>query len=93
MFTALRDPLTDLNPHASATAKASYNLVRCIMAGIGIAFQQPLANAAGTGWCFGVFAIMMLLALPLSVLAKTRGLSWRKERISAERTPEKPSHV
>jgi len=72
--------LTDLNPDASATVQASHNLVRCIMAGIGIAIQQPLANVAGSGWCFGVFGIVMLLALPLSILIKRCGLRWRKEK-------------
>jgi hypothetical protein len=85
--------LTDLNPHASATVQASYNLVRCIMAGIGIAVQQPLSNAAGSGWCFGVFAIVMLLALPPSIWIKRCGLCWRKAKADTEKTPEKGSQV
>jgi hypothetical protein len=88
--------LTDLNPHASATVQASYNLVRCLLAGAGIAVQEPLANAAGAGWCFGVFAILMVLALPLAVLINKRGLEWRREKAVVDRlaaTPEKASPV
>lgn len=72
--------LTDLNPNASATVQASYNLVRCLGAGAAIAAQQPLADAAGSGWCFGVFAIIMLMALPLSMLIEKRGLEWRRTK-------------
>lgn len=77
--------MTDLNPHASATVQASYNLVRCLMAGAGIGIQQPLADAAGAGWCFGVFAIIMLLALPLSILTTNHGLEWRKKQQEKEK--------
>lgn len=70
--------LTGLNPNASATVQASYNLVRCIGAGAAIASQQPLANAAGLGWCFGVFALIMLSTAPLAMVLKRRGPSWRK---------------
>jgi len=58
------------------------------MAGAGIGIQQPLDDATGEGWCFGVFAFMMLLALPLSVLTSNRGLEWRKQKQEKER-PEK----
>ncbi|KAL2024347.1 hypothetical protein VTK56DRAFT_8829 [Thermocarpiscus australiensis] len=82
IFTLCGTLLTDLNPHASATVQASYNLVRCLGAGAGIAAQQPLADAAGPGWCFGVFALMMLLAVPLVLVLKRYGLEWRKEKIA-----------
>ncbi|OIW26367.1 MFS general substrate transporter [Coniochaeta ligniaria NRRL 30616] len=74
--------LTDLNPHASATVQASYNLVRCLGAGVGIAVQQPLTDAAGLGWCFGVFSVVMLLATPLAMALRRCGLGWRRERTS-----------
>ncbi|KAF6785041.1 hypothetical protein CMUS01_16583 [Colletotrichum musicola] len=69
--------LTDLNSHASATVQASYNLVRCIGAGAAIAGQQPLTDATNSGWCFGVFALIMLFAAPLAFLLETRGHQWR----------------
>ncbi|MCV5153756.1 hypothetical protein OFC46_28100, partial [Escherichia coli] len=60
---------------------ASYNLVRCLGAGAAIAAQQPLADAAGSGWCFGVFAIVMLMASPLAMLIEKRGLEWRRAKV------------
>ncbi|KAK4186218.1 major facilitator superfamily domain-containing protein [Podospora australis] len=89
IFTLCGTLLTDLNPHASATVQASYNLVRCIAAGIGIAVQQPLADTAGSGWCFGIFSIIMLLAAPLAVVTRTRGMSWRKKFRHAVSSSEK----
>ncbi|KAF6821885.1 hypothetical protein CPLU01_12333 [Colletotrichum plurivorum] len=68
--------LTDLNPQASATVQASYNLVRCIGAGAAIADQQPLTDATNSGWCFGVFALIMMFAAPLALLER-RGPRWR----------------
>lgn len=79
--------LTDLNPHASATVQASYNLVRCIGAAVGIAVQQPLADSAGVGWCFGVFAIVMLLAMPLALVVERCGLEWRTTKGAAPNPP------
>ncbi|UQC85804.1 uncharacterized protein CLUP02_11303 [Colletotrichum lupini] len=69
--------LTDLNPKASATVQASYNLVRCIGAGAAIAAQQPLTNATGLGWSFGIFSLIMLFAAPLAMLLRKKGLRWR----------------
>ena len=71
--------LTDLNPNASATVQASYNLIRCIGAGAVIAAQQPLADAAGLGWCFGIFAIIMLASAPLVWLLERHGMEWRRQ--------------
>ncbi|KAK1540464.1 hypothetical protein CPAR01_06453 [Colletotrichum paranaense] len=69
--------LTDLNPRASATVQASYNLVRCIGAGAAIAAQQPLTNATSLGWSFGIFSLIMLLPAPLALLLKKKGVGWR----------------
>ncbi|KAL3480159.1 major facilitator superfamily domain-containing protein [Aspergillus californicus] len=78
IFTLCGTLLTDLNPTASATVQASYNLVRCLGTGAAIAAQQPLAEAIGIGWCFGFFAFMMLAAGPLAVLLKRCGMGWRQ---------------
>ncbi|KAK1634045.1 major facilitator superfamily domain-containing protein [Colletotrichum phormii] len=77
IFTICGTLLTDLNPKASATVQASYNLVRCIGAGAAIAAQQPLTNATGLGWSFGMFSLIMLFAAPLAMLLEKRGLGWR----------------
>ncbi|KAK1481199.1 hypothetical protein CABS01_14287 [Colletotrichum abscissum] len=77
IFTVCGTLLTDLNPKASATVQASYNLVRCIGAGAAIAAQQPLTNATGLGWSFGIFSLIMLFAAPLAMLLRKKGLRWR----------------
>jgi hypothetical protein len=68
----------DLNPHASATVQASYNLVRCIGTGAAIASQQPLIDAIGLAWCFGFFALIMLSAGPLAMVLQRSGPKWRR---------------
>ncbi|KXH26488.1 hypothetical protein CSAL01_05411 [Colletotrichum salicis] len=73
IFTICGTLLTDLNPKAAAMVQASYNLVRCIGAGATIAAQQPLTNATGLGWSFGMFSLIMLFAAPLAMLLKQRG--------------------
>ncbi|KXH43049.1 hypothetical protein CSIM01_01803 [Colletotrichum simmondsii] len=78
IFTICGTLLTDLNPKASATVQASYNLVRCIGAGAAIAAQQPLTNATGLGWSFGIFSLIMLFAAPLAMLLRKKGLRWRE---------------
>lgn len=58
--------------------------MRCIGAGAAIASQQPLADGAGLGWCFGIFAIIMLAAGPLVMLLKRQGMVWRQREGSRE---------
>ncbi|KAK8016749.1 hypothetical protein PG993_014938 [Apiospora rasikravindrae] len=72
--------LTDLNPTVSATVQASYNLVRCIGAGVGIAIQQPLDDAVGPGWCFGIYAIVLLLEIPFGYVLLKHGQRWRQPK-------------
>lgn len=72
--------LTDLNPTVSATVQASYNLVRCIGAGVGIAIQQPLEDAVGPGGCFGIYAVIMLLEIPVGYVLLKHGQQWRQSR-------------
>lgn len=71
--------LTDLNPYLSSTAQASYNLVRCALAGAGLAALQALIEAVGVGWCFTVYAGMCLIAVPLLWMLQTFGMSWRRK--------------
>ncbi|KAF2756965.1 protein serine/threonine phosphatase 2C [Pseudovirgaria hyperparasitica] len=78
LFTMCCTILTDLNPDRPATVQASYNLIRCIGAGAGIASQQPLLDAVGSGWCFAIYAVLLLLGAPLVWVLKTHGMSWRK---------------
>jgi hypothetical protein len=47
--------ITDLNPSRSATALASYNLVRGLLNAAGIAALQPVIEGVGVGWCFTIY--------------------------------------
>lgn len=76
--------LTDLNIHQSATAQAASNLVRCLSAGTAIAALQPLVDAAGPAWCFAIYAIIVLLEVPLVWLLRTRGVRWRNTQQAAQ---------
>ncbi|KAK8131935.1 citrate exporter protein [Apiospora kogelbergensis] len=71
--------LTDFNPTVSATVQASYNLVRCLCAAVGIAIQQPLDDAVGSGWCFDIYGIVFLLELPLGYVLLKNGQGWREK--------------
>jgi hypothetical protein len=66
--------LTDLNRHRSATAQGACSLVRCLLAAAGVAAVQPLANAAGLGWCFAIYAVALLVELPLVWIVLTSKL-------------------
>ncbi|KAK7427040.1 hypothetical protein QQZ08_006467 [Neonectria magnoliae] len=77
-FTVTGTLLTDYNAHRSATAQAAFNLVRCLGAGAGTASFNPLTRAIGSGWAFGIFAILVLLQAPLIWGLKRYGVAWRK---------------
>lgn len=76
--------LTDLNIHQSATAQAASNLVRCLSAGAAIAALQPLVDAAGPAWCFAIYAVVVLLEVPLVWLLRARGMKWRNSQQAAQ---------
>ncbi|KAK1764932.1 MFS general substrate transporter [Phialemonium atrogriseum] len=82
-FTMCGTLLTDLNINKSATAQAASNLVRCLSAGAAIAALQPLVDAAGPAWCFAVYAIVVLLEVPLVWLLQQRGVRWRRAQCAA----------
>lgn len=70
--------LTDLNPERSATIQASYNLVRCVLSGVGVGLLQPVINGIGIGWCFTIYAMIGALGIPLFVLLRVKGPQWRE---------------
>ncbi|KAI1119877.1 MFS general substrate transporter [Nemania abortiva] len=65
-FTMTSTLLTDLNTDRSATAQGASSIVRCLLAAAAIAAVEPLAEAVGLGWCFVVYALVVLINLPLS---------------------------
>lgn len=72
--------LTDLNPHNSSTAQASYNLVRCALAAGGVAILQFFINAIGVGWCFTLYGGVCLATIPLIWMLRTKGMGWRQSK-------------
>ena len=72
--------LSDINPGRSATVQASYNLVRCLGAGVGIAVLKPFVNRAGSGWTFGFYAILMMFIVPLAWILERSGVLWRERQ-------------
>jgi len=81
-FTMTSTLLTDLNVHRSSTAQAASSIVRCFGAAAAIAAMQPLANIVGLGWCFAVYALVVLAEVPLVFVLKRNGVEWRKARIA-----------
>ena len=74
--------LTDLNPTRAATVRGAANLVRCALAGACIAALQPMVDGIGLGWCFGILAILQVLAIPMVWQLETKGVRWRQRQAS-----------
>jgi len=72
--------LTDFNPDRSATAQASYNLVRCALAAGCVAMLEPLIQGVGIGWCFTIYTGMGLLCVPLFLVLRIWGWGWRRQQ-------------
>ena len=77
--------LTDLNVHRSATAQGACSIVRCLGGAAAIAVVQPLADAIGLGWCFAIYAALLVIEVPLVWVLTRRGPAWRRK--SSETTP------
>ncbi|KAI1356669.1 MFS general substrate transporter [Xylaria sp. FL0043] len=65
-FTMTSTLLTDLNADRSATAQGASSIVRCLLAAAATASVEPLAEAIGLGWCFVVYALIVIINLPLA---------------------------
>lgn len=88
-FTNIKTPqmtstlLTDLNVHRSATAQGACSIVRCFGGAAAIAAVQPLADAIGLGWCFAIYALLLVTEVPLVWVLTAKGRAWRRK--SAEK--------
>lgn len=67
----------------AATVRGASNFVRCLLAGAFIAALEPIAQAVGLGWCFGIFAILQIFSIPAVWLLKAYGLRWREEKAAS----------
>lgn len=80
--------LTDLNRDRSASAQAAGSIIRCLLAGGAIGVLEPIAKAIGLGWCFALYAIMVLINIPLIWLLMHKGPEWRKRQAAGTATSE-----
>ena len=76
--------LTDFNHNRPATAQASYSLVRCVLAGGGLAALQALIDAIGVAWTFLVYAGMCLVTIPLLWARQAQGFNWRQREAARQ---------
>lgn len=69
--------LIDINHEAPATAQASFNLVRCIMAALATGVIQYMIEGIGFGWTFAIFGGSAALSAILYLVEMKRGMKWR----------------
>ncbi|KAF2105811.1 major facilitator superfamily domain-containing protein [Lophiotrema nucula] len=67
----------DINKEAPATAQASFNMVRCILAAAAVAALQYMINAMGFGLTFTLLGCLCLLSVLLYLLELQKGMQWR----------------
>lgn len=66
--TAVRQTLDRLE--SSCVGDGTCFLKPCVV-------QQVMSDSIGIGWCFGVFALIMICTAPLAMLLHKHGLAWR----------------
>ena len=82
-FNAL---LVDIFPASPSTAAASSNITRCALSAVAVTVLQPLIAVMGRGWFFTILAILSGGGgLVINWAINSRGMQWRRLRISAER--------
>ena len=77
--------LTDLHPQAPASAQAANNIVRCSLAGAGLALIEVLFRHIGIGWTFTLLGAIMLSNLGLTWLEWTYGKAWSLKRLDRQK--------
>ncbi|KAI0154980.1 major facilitator superfamily domain-containing protein [Xylariaceae sp. FL1272] len=77
--SAVTTYLVDAFPEHKASATASLNLARCLLAAGGTSLVIPLVNAVGVGWTFTITVAAQLVA-GVGLLVQWRyGGKWRRE--------------
>ncbi|PVH74176.1 chloramphenicol resistance protein, partial [Cadophora sp. DSE1049] len=69
--------LIGINHKAPATAQASFNLVRCIMAALATGVVQYMIDGIGFGWSFTVFGGPAFISASLYFVEMKWGIRWR----------------
>ena len=70
----------DLNPLRPSTVSAGSNLVRCTLSAAGLAVLQVMIDRLGIGLCFTVFAAVGATTVPLLLVERRWGPTWRSRR-------------
>lgn len=60
--TGVQTFLVDSFPDQAASASATLNLMRCLMAAAGTSAILPMVNAMGVGWAFTLLTLLMLIS-------------------------------
>ncbi|KAB5545925.1 putative major facilitator superfamily transporter [Coniochaeta sp. 2T2.1] len=68
----------DLHPTETGLASVAASLMRCVAAAVGVAILQPMLDAVGPGWTFTFFACLSGLSIPMLLVLRIMGPSWRK---------------
>lgn len=80
VFTINSALVIDLYPGASASATAVNNLMRCLIAAVGVAVVQTMVDSIMALWTFVLLAAVTLLTAPLLVVEMRWRVGWRLER-------------
>ncbi|KAL4746265.1 hypothetical protein BDW72DRAFT_207495 [Aspergillus terricola var. indicus] len=85
MFVVFGTLLTDININNSATAQASYSIVRCAFAAAAVALLEPIIQGIGLGWCLTIYTTLSMACLPLFWILVAKGWAWRRAKAQAQR--------
>jgi uncharacterized membrane protein len=72
--------LIDINHKAPATAQASFNLIRCIMAAVATGVVEYMIDGIGFGLSFTIFGALAALSTLLYYVELKQGMTWRLAR-------------
>ncbi|EXJ89009.1 hypothetical protein A1O3_02073 [Capronia epimyces CBS 606.96] len=77
VFNTIGTLLTDVHPKSPSTASAANSIVRCLLAGGGLALVQVFIDSIGVQWTFTLFGGVSLGCLGLVWLELRFGRMWR----------------
>lgn len=54
------------------------NVIRCMLAAVGLVVLDPMLRKLGSGWCFTMFAVLHGTTFPIFWVLERRGPVWRQ---------------
>lgn len=67
----------DLHPNETGLASVATNVTRCLAAAVAVAALQPLLDSVGVGWTFTIFGLLSSLSIPMLLVLRFWGPTWR----------------